>query len=208
MGKLILPRRKLLIGGAASLICAPSIVRAACSLPLCGAGPSAPGAAVSTTTWNPADCNANLTLSGGNRIATMNNAVNNFYSVRSIASHSTGKYYYEITCNTLTNPSGTTVGFANSTWPLTDFGGQDNNSVGWYGLGNLFPGGPSIATYTTGSLLGVAIDFGNQKFWGRLNGGLWNLSGTDDPATNTGGFSFASLNAGPYFAGITLGHCV
>ena len=42
MRKLILPRRKLLIGAASSLICAPAIVRAT-TMPLTGAGPSGSG---------------------------------------------------------------------------------------------------------------------------------------------------------------------
>lgn len=37
-----------------------------------------------------------------------------------------------------------------------------------------------------------AIDYDNGKFWGRINNGNWNASGTANPATNTGGLTLSS----------------
>jgi hypothetical protein len=54
----------------------------------------------STTTWNPSDKDPGITLSNGNLTATSsttlaNCSVSGYCSVRAIASHSTGKFYYE-----------------------------------------------------------------------------------------------------------------
>jgi hypothetical protein len=39
----------------------------------------------------------------------------------------------------------------------------------------------------------MAIDLVNSKGWFRINGGNWDGSGTDNPATNTGGINIATL---------------
>lgn len=49
-----------------------------------------------------------------------------------------------------------------------------------------------IGPYSAGDSFTFAIDFTNKTYWCRRNGGNWNGSGTADPATNTGGISFAS----------------
>src|SRR3979490_3381139 len=65
------------------------------SMMLTGVGPP-PAAGGATTTWNPLDKSANFTLWNGK--LTVPDAVGGgvFNSLRAIASHSTGKYYFEL----------------------------------------------------------------------------------------------------------------
>jgi hypothetical protein len=58
------------------------------------------------------------------------------------------------------------------------------------------PGSP-----VAGDVVGCAVDLGAHLVWFRKNGGLWNNSGTANPATGVGGFTIA---AGSYTAAITL----
>jgi hypothetical protein len=166
---------------------------------------------VTTTTWNPADKDASITLSGGNLIATA--SVSGYQGVRAIASHSSGKYYSEDTYNS--NPSGELIisGFANAAYNVASGGfvGQSNNGVGYDGDAGLIwknNVNTAVQTAVSGDVVGYAIDLDNSKFWVRTihlgTPGNWNNSGTDNPATNTGGFSFAGLAAGPYFPAASI----
>jgi hypothetical protein len=128
-------------------------------------------------------------------------------SVRAIASASSGKKYWEVHTDIMAGaPSGTTNGFANASYPLEgNFVGGDNNSIGWAGDGTVWRNVSVIgtaATWVLGDWLGIAVDFTAQKIWCRVGAGNWNndVPANQDPATGTGGFSFAALAAGPYFA--------
>jgi hypothetical protein len=177
------------------------------SMTLLGVGKAASGGGGSPpTTWNPSDIGPNLSLSGGNLTVTQSTAI--FDGVRSIASHSTGKYYWENTLNFSVNG---TTGFANATASLNgSFIGGDNNGVGYQPAGNIWMGGSTtpVQTAAVGDVVGYALDMGNLKFWVRTIhlgvAGNWNNSGTDNPATNTGGFNYTGLAAGPYFAAASL----
>src|SRR6266566_3325751 len=83
-----------------------------------------------TTTWNPSDKNASITLSNGNLTASV--TTSSAKGVRSTTSRHTGKWYFRFLIVTI--PAGTPnawdAGIANSSWPLTDFVGQDANSYG------------------------------------------------------------------------------
>lgn len=161
--------------------------------------------AAATTTWNPADKNAGITLSNGNLTAT-NPATSTFISARAIASHSTGKYYYELHSdvqNTFNFP-----GVGNATGPLSNFAGSDANSVGWVANGNVFINNVAVTgiqTFVQGDTCCIAVDLGNSKIWFRTNGGNWNndVIANQNPATNTGGISISGLAAGPYFPMLT-----
>jgi hypothetical protein len=102
-------------------------------------------AAGTTVTLNPSDKNANVSLDATNLIAsgsTSGGSNNTWYAVRATASFSSGLVYYETTISWL-GPSANyfmrnqnftldwTFGWANSSMPLTNWVGQDANSVGW-----------------------------------------------------------------------------
>lgn len=167
--------------------------------------------AAATTTWDPANTQASITLSPDKLTTTGTGG--GFNSTRSIASHSSGKYYWE---DTMTNGTAAEpiAGFANGSFPISgDFVGQTLDGVGFDSSGNGFwknsANTGSMPTAGTGDVVAYALDLGNLKFWARVihsgTPGNWNNSGTDNPATNTGGFSISGLNAGPYFAVLTTG---
>jgi hypothetical protein len=164
-----------------------------------------------TTTWNPADKNANITLSNGNLTATSSGASTT--AVRSTSSFSSGKVYFEITLSTV--QTNIAVGFANSTESLTPSSGigADNNALGFYAVS------PAQAVYlnasnlsngtvasSNGDIVYFAIDFTAQKVWvssAVMRGAStpWNNAaiGSQNPSSSTGGLSFATMAAGPYF---------
>jgi hypothetical protein len=55
----------------------------------------------------------------------------------------------------------------------------------------------------------MAVDLDNKKTWwfniSTASGWNGNTLAAQNPATNTGGVSFSTMNAGPYFAGTTIG---
>lgn len=155
----------------------------------------------STTTLNNADKAPGVTLSGGNLIATQSTADG---SVRSIASHTSGKYYCEMTVGAGVSDWQHALGIANTSSVLTDApGSPDANS------GALYQNQPAIYiagsdsgvasdVYVSGNVVGMAVDIDNKRIWYRVNGGNWNASGTNNPATNTGGASFSAITGAIY----------
>lgn len=158
------------------------------------------GTPPATSTFNPSDKAAAITLSNGNLTGT-GTASGGDDLVRSTNSKTTGKLYYEGTMTL--NAAETALGIANSTASLTAFLGTDNNGVGLYRSGNVFIGGSNVMSgpsMNNGDIFGVAIDFGAQLIWWRNNNAstVWNAGGTANPATGVGGQSFAAIT-GPYF---------
>lgn len=159
--------------------------------------------APSTTTWNTTDNSGNIARSNGN--LTLTSSFSGFETVRSVASHSTGKFFAELVWNPL--GGGALAGTANGTFVPNAYTGSDSNSVGaWTSSTTLFGGGGigSNTTWASADVVDIAIDLGAQLIWQRTNGGNWNASGTANPATGTGGNSFSGIGAGPYFFSVTL----
>ena len=175
-------------------------------VPMTGAGLGAPGgAAPSTTTWNPSDIAAGLTLTNGNLTVTQTTGGGEA-AVRSIASHSTGKFYYEATGNG--SGSFELVGFGDATMSLTNFVGGGSTSFGC-NSGSLYTNGAPVASCPTAGpsdTVQIAVDFGTQKLWVNVNGGVgtWNTSFTiAQVAAGTGGISISTAGAGPFFAAVS-----
>ena len=101
-------------------------------------------------TWNPADKDGTLTLSGGDLTVTKTGA-SGFGNVRSTTSKTTGKHYYEATAFGSLGNAG--IGVANAVASLTNYLGVDSNSYGWYDTG--FGGS---TTFVAGDVIGIAID--------------------------------------------------
>lgn len=109
------------------------------------------------STWNPADKNANIVLSGGNLIATALIGGDNL--VRSTDSKTTGKWYWEVHqdhAGSEDSPGG--IGTASES--LSNFAGQTTESTGWYSSGQGYCGGGafSAAGWSSGDVLGLALD--------------------------------------------------
>src|SRR6516164_5442777 len=164
------------------------------SQPLLWSHPSTGG---TSTTWNPADKSANITLSNGNLTAT-NGASAGDNGVRSVTSKSTGKYYVEFTITGVLSGADTGIGIATGSAPLTIGATSTGGFICYPGTGNIYFNG-SFTGVTPGGSTGIgtvwcmAIDLVNSKGWFRINGGNWDGSGTDNPATNTGGINIATL---------------
>jgi hypothetical protein len=166
-----------------------------------------PAAAATTTTWDPVNIGSGITLSGGNLIASLGSSPSGSM-VRSLASHTTGKYYFEVTINSTPDVNDTSVGLANASAPFS-FPGVDSNGMGFNGQGQLVinsaVSSTVTVTYAAGDTVGIAVDMGSNLIWFRnlIAPTTWNNGGTANPATGVGGVSY-SVNPGPYFASTGL----
>jgi hypothetical protein len=161
--------------------------------PLLYTPPVAAGGA--TTTWNPSDKNAGISLSGGNLTATTTGN----QSVRSTTSHSTGKYYFE---GTITRTSNTTYGIAPAGYALSNYVGN-STSAGHFAGGQLAVNNTTLATISnygsSSGLLQMAVDLDNMNIYAKVGAGTWNNTGAD-PAANSGGISLATISGSvPFF---------
>lgn len=165
------------------------------------------GGGGSTTTFDPANHSAGVTLSGGNLVATANTTNTNGQIARAIASHSTGKYYNEFVVTTA--PGGNLApGIINGSQSVTNtfLGGTGNNSIGWYKNGQVFLNNSAVTTisaFVQGNTIEMAVDLGNTNIWFRVLGGNWNNNGTANPATNTGGISISVITT-PVFPAVDV----
>lgn len=163
-------------------------------------------AAPGTTTFDPANTAADITLSGGNLTATNNDGSRG--GTRSIASASSGKKYCEVLVTTVTSSAVTVFGISNASTALDAFPGSTLDGFGMAFDGNGYISGASVGNIalglTNGDRLCMAVDFTAEQIWFRKNGGDWNNLGTNDPVAGTGGFDFSTINAGPYYAMLSL----
>jgi hypothetical protein len=191
MGRLITPTRRGLLTGAAALAAFAALPHQGHAGGLHGHGGGAGGG---SATFNPADKSANITLSGGDLIATSGSAN---AAVRSIASHATGKYGFS--WSALTGSS--KVGICLATDSLTsDIAGEPGAYALFAAGDQIYHGGsgagmPAASTPATSGVF--VFDFTNHLGW-VWNPALvlWNNNGSADPAAGTGGFTIAS---GTYF---------
>jgi hypothetical protein len=210
--KLLLPRRRFLLGGAA-LICAPAIIPARAQLTLTGAGKGAVGGGGgATTTFDPAHTSTNITLSGGNlTVVNLIGSVNGDLA-RTVASHSTGKFYNEYT---VTGDS--LVGYDMSLSLLNGAHGVTNATIGQGGdTGslqnatadpNIYINGSSVGntglTFASGDVYGIAVSLTAMLIWVRKNGGNWNNNAGYAP-DGTGGIDISTLTGGPFYAAVSI----
>lgn len=153
-----------------------------------------------------------ISLSNGNLTAELTTAVAATgpgpQIVYSDNSYSSGKYYFEATVTALTGSGQLAIGVADGIWsrgaqPMnTSAFLQDNGGLYLNGSGT-----PSVRlpALSQGSIVDVAVDFGGQRIWFRVNGGKWNGSSTADPATGSGGISISSLTLQQYVAAYFTG---
>lgn len=165
--------------------------------------PSATAPVVSSETWNPLDKSASVTLSVANTVATN---VNTFAGVRSLGSHTTGKWYAEFFVTTMTGNifDNDGLGLCTAATPLTAIN-QDPTSF-WSRStdGLMFNGNPSTTKSTgvlQGNTIGVAYDGSLNLVWMRndVSPGSNSWVGTTagaNPATGTFGFNVSTTFGG------------
>jgi hypothetical protein len=136
-------------------------------------------------TFNPADKkNALVVLSNGDLTVTGTDSAGNNW-VRSNLNRS-GRRYVEFTIGLVNNSC---LGIADAS-TLT-FPGANAQSFGLFNNGfgsvnNTFPdwgggAGTPYNVYTTGDVLGMAVDLTAKRVWFRKNGGVWNGNALNDP---------------------------
>lgn len=148
--------------------------------------PYAFGGGSVVVTFDPAYIQAaRLSLSGGNLIATRNSSVaGNWGSVLTTA-EIVGLKYWEFVITT--GHANIMLGIGRRTMDLTNFPGQVSDTYGYYASSgvkyNNNSGSAYGASYTTGDVIGVAVNKTTGKLWFSKNG-TWQNSG--DPAAGTG----------------------
>lgn len=138
---------------------------------------------MATTLANPSNGN----LSGGNLTFTGTGGSNSAMSSRTI----TGPTYGEVSIGAI----GTvlSIGIVASAYDSSQMG-ANGLSCGYLSSGAVKYNGTTLATlstFTTGDRVGWAVDPLNRLIWFRVNGGNWNGSALNNPATGVGGLSFA-----------------
>lgn len=147
---------------------------------MASAAPPAPA-----VTFDPAKKGADIVLSSGNLRSL--HPSGGGQQVLSTAGYSSGKRYFEMLCNAVGGVA--CVGFARAggATDLESDLGQEAGEYGWYYNGSSYFAGSfgavSGLSFTTGSVIGVAIDFGTRRAWWRVNG-TW--IGSGNPAAGTG----------------------
>lgn len=123
-----------------------------------------PGGAPSRiyATWNPADKSANITLSGGDLVATSVGSG----AARSTISKSAEKWYWEVTVTA--SASWLAVGAGNSSAILTASPGTTTNSIGYYANGSIIKNN-ALVTTKTGLVSGDVISFAYDAGLSTLN---------------------------------------
>jgi hypothetical protein len=164
------------------------------------------------TTWNPLEnYYQSATLSNGN--TTIQTGNSQYSPSSSTLGVSSGKWYWEVEYDALSGGSdvayvGVLSQFAtNSTTSL----GTNANDYGYYVNGNYYNNNTGTAygaTYTTGDIIGVALDLDNNKLYFSKNGTFQNSGDPTSGATGTGAISItdpASTTNGAYFPSICDG---
>lgn len=164
-------------------------------------------AAVATTTWNPSDKDAGVTLSGGNLIAS--GTADAKAAVRAIASASSGKKFWKVTATTINSLGQAHIGAMDASAALNGAVGDSTHGVGIDQVsGSVLINGGSIGggdPWAVGNDVFIAIDIPNNLFWFKVNSGFWNANPTFDPATGVGGFDMSGRAAGALFAAVSSG---
>lgn len=169
-----------------------------------------------STTWNPADVSAGITLSNSNTTATTNAGTTTSQSVRSTTSQTAGSECFAISAPTIT--SDFDVGLANSSYALTaanGLGGDttgigfDPNSVG--ALQGIFFANSVLssgtATSANGENIMICANFSSHLLYATtfamraaVGSGAWNNSSSCTPTVAGCGVSFAGMSCPCYIA--------
>lgn len=152
-------------------------------------------------TWNPSDIGSSVALSLGNLKWTSSNSgqVCGRATLGYLA-NSGLKLYYEQTVDVQgSSAQGFEMGVANNSEVLTNYLGASGNSVCVEAsTGDIFISTGVGATFTAliapaGTIIGQYTDFVHSKFWWTVDGiTFYGGSGTQNPSTNSGGFTLAN----------------
>lgn len=149
---------------------------------------------MATTTYNPADATINAfgtaTFSNGNLTFDVAGNASAIMLARCKGSQTTGKYYFEATLVATDNNQfvGNGIIQALPTSIGTAVSAAYVRNGTWFANGT---SGAMPASYTTGDVIGCAVDLATTTIWWR-KGIVWGPGATPDPALGLGGTSFAN----------------
>jgi hypothetical protein len=152
----------------------------------------AAGGGPAFSTWDIANRNG-LSLSGGNLVA---NASGGSQGVIGTKSHSSLKWYFEVTVNAGTLP---TIGIATAAWGLRDHPGLTDTGGSYYasGPGLVYNGGTiitaGIGAIVASEVIGIGVDISGDKFYA-ANSNAWEHGA--NPSTGSLGLT---ISGGPFF---------
>lgn len=167
------------------------------------------GVVVSTsfTTFDPSNTGIGQTLSNGNLTVENTNSSNGIS--RTIANHSSGKYYAEF----IFTGGNIGIGVVSGSDSITTFIGGVGVGVGYNGgyIGSVSgtTTAPAITATNDGHVFGVAVDVSNRAMWLKdiTAAGFWNANATANPATNVNGAILGgSVASGAIYLGETCGN--
>lgn len=164
------------------------------STPVAALSPASGGGGGGTT-WNPADKNANVSLSNGNLTAT--GTASGFEGVRGTTNTVSSKKYFEISFSAAADITQVGVAIGNASASLSTY--NDSNSIGWFGSGSVFHSGATVdsaASFTAGQTLLIAFNASSNLVFFAVGAGSWNNIGAD-PTTGSGGISTSAVT-GPF----------
>jgi len=145
---------------------------------------------------------AGATLSNGNLKSVTGT---NTAQVLATMGVSTGKWYWEVKATNLPSTYGTIGICPTSPTATGNYISSRANEYMYYSAGNLYYNGGSTGTYasyTTGDIIGVAMDLDNNRLFFSKNGVFQNSA---DPTTSTGAYTItapASTDSGFYFPAV------
>lgn len=149
-----------------------------------------------TVTWNPADKEANFTLSGGNLSIARAGGVNTWGGIRATLARdaATANHYFEVVAGSAQQM----VGIANSSQPITASNFIGNAAGGWSHYGSSATKANNNVqtaygtTWATSDVIGVLLK--NGKLYFRKNGTWMNSA---DPIAETG-YAFSGITGNVY----------
>ena len=151
-------------------------------------------------TWNTlAQTLSSITYSNGNTVATMTGDVGQRQSISTLGMDS-GKFYMECKLQAMGSTGGSYpyIGIvAQAKYDADMYLG--GSGTGWHPTGDIYNGHSNSSTgssYTTGDIIGVAVDVTNSKLYWHKNGTYITIGGyTQNPSTGSYGFDISARTA-------------
>jgi hypothetical protein len=140
--------------------------------------------------WSTTDKSTSVTLSNSN--LTASNTSGSYGGVRATNSKTSGKWYFEVHCDSL-GGNFTWIGVANASANLSAQMGADTNSAGYNNTDPFYYGGSyqmNGTAFGAGDVIGVAFDATAQLVWISINN-VWANSG--NPGAGTRGVSVPGI---------------
>jgi len=151
-----------------------------------------------TTTWDANNKGGGLALSGSNQIATAGGG--SFFTVASNRIL-TGKTYCEFVATTMTGTMMIGIGALSQSWVASNSPGVSTSALTFRNGGTVVCNNSTLATiqsFVAGNRIQLAFDptQNPMQIWFNVNNGNWNNNASNDPATNVGGISCATMFGG------------